>query len=272
MENFYTSLNVDMVQSRKLSPTDRTNFQRMVKKYIDQLNAIYAPRLKYPVVFSAGDSMQGLFYHAQDAYLFYLLLEAIVHPLEIRCGIGMGELTVDLREFDSNVQDGPAYYRSKEAIEFAKEKGYSIVIHTRQADDLYLNELLHTIRRLEQDLTQKRRQIALLIDLLFPIDERLQEHPLYRLLLNDLFINHPFMKTAVKRMPDLSKPLLIDRSEPMRFPRFFDRQELKGVPAYIGEITDTSRQNIQQMVKQGKLVEIRHLKRLVKTFLEDYYK
>lgn len=271
MGTIYTSLIMDMVQSRKLSPEQRMTFQKNLKQYLDRLNAIYEPYLKYPVVFSAGDSMQGLFYHAQDAYLYFLLLEAIIYPLEIRCGIGMGELTVDLAGFDSNMQDGPVYYRSREAIDFAKEKGLTLVIQTLQSDDLYLNELIYTMKRLEKDLTKKRRQIALLIDMLFPIDERLQEHPLYRLLLNDLLTNHPFITPIIKQMPDLKKPLIIDRSEPKSFPRFFDRQELKGVPTLIGTITDTSRQNIQQMIKQGKLTEIRHLKRLVKKFLMEYY-
>lgn len=271
MSTIYTSLNIDMIQSRKLSADQRIAFQKTLKEQLDRLNAIYAPRLKYPVVFSAGDSMQGLFYHPQDAYLYFLILESLIFPIEIRCGIGMGELTVDLEQFDSNMQDGPAYYRSREAIDYAKEMDFKLVIQTLKEDDLYLNELFQTISLLENDLTKKRKQIALLIDFLLPIDDRLQENPLYRLLLNDVLSNHPFIQPIIQQKPDLKNPLIMDTTEPTTFPRFFDRHELKGMPAYIGTITGTSRQNIQQMIKQGKLTEIRHLKRLVRQFLEEYY-
>lgn len=270
----YTALNIDIKSSRKLTIEQRLNYQRALKSYLDRLNELFRDDLKYPVVFSAGDSVQGLFYTTSSAYAYFLFVQALLFPIEIRGGLGVGGLTVDMNDFDSNMQDGPAYYRSREAIDYAKKKDYTIVLHSTKVEDLYINELLYTIERLEEDLTAKRKQVALFIDFISPLISNILDSKVFLDLVTHFFEQQEIQKT----MLPLIRETMIERESALdkevlstdRFPRFYDRSLVMSLAPLLGEMTLTSRQNIAQMIKQGKIIEIRHLKQLVLSFLNQY--
>ena len=93
------------MQSRKLSKDRNFTLREEIYRPVE---CNLSPRLKYPVVFSAGDSCRA-FYHAQDAYLFLSVAGAIVHPLEIRCGIRWESWVDSSGSLTQTAPDGPAY-------------------------------------------------------------------------------------------------------------------------------------------------------------------
>ena len=47
--------------------------------------------IKFDVIFSAGDEIQGLFYSSEAAYLYFRLFNMLIYPVEVGAGIGVGE-------------------------------------------------------------------------------------------------------------------------------------------------------------------------------------
>jgi SatD family (SatD) len=255
----YAAMIIDMINSRKLEHNRRIQAQKNLKKYSEFLNKIFSESMKYKVVFSSGDSVQGLFYHPIHALHYFQFLKHLMEPIKLRSGIGIGELTVDLEGMDSNMQDGPAYYYAQEVIEELKENGGYVKINSNSSHDQYINAYLQILELLENDLTEKRKAVGILMDLLFPVKEIRDDEGIYQELLEDVFNHHELIKDLV----------VIDTQTFLR--EIGVHHTTKSLPTYLSLLTNTTRQNNEQLIKKGKLNEIKNLKKICQQFLTDFY-
>ncbi|HKM08145.1 MAG TPA: SatD family protein [Sphaerochaeta sp.] len=150
----YTALIFDVIESRKFK--DRFVIQAFLKNAVEICNSLFQELLCKPVMFSAGDEMQGLFYSAQDAYRYFAFFSRLAYPVQLRCGIGFGELDVFSDDWMTTELDGPAYHRAREAIALCHEGQEQPVIFTSaQEGDRFINGLLGSYLLLSQAMKPK---------------------------------------------------------------------------------------------------------------------
>jgi len=171
MEKFYAVM-IDMVGSKKMNEADRYISQKHFLKSIKVINYVYANKIKLPMTMSSGDSIQGLFNDVESAYCAYYLIRHLLFPCRIRCGIGVGEINMEIanniKERNSNINDGLAYHLAKNAIDEAKEYGKEIVIKKGISFDVPLNVLLQ-----EEEMDSfSRASIYALINIISPIADK----------------------------------------------------------------------------------------------------
>jgi len=107
-------------------------------------------------MFSAGDEMQGLFYSAQEAYRYFAFFSRLAYPVQLRCGIGLGELDVYSADWMTTELDGPAYHRAREAIARCHEgQEQSIIFNSASPGDRFVNGFLGSYLLLIQALKPK---------------------------------------------------------------------------------------------------------------------
>lgn len=117
---------IDIVDSRKYK--NRNEIQEFMKCIIVYLNKIFYKSLKKPLMFSAGDEIQGLFYEPLAAYLCVRFCMMICYPVKIRAGIGYGELAFDNENWKSSELDGEVYHNARYAIEsFSGKNSFGII-------------------------------------------------------------------------------------------------------------------------------------------------
>jgi hypothetical protein len=104
----------DLVGSRRLP--DRAAAQRALTSALEEVNAALQPT--HPFAVTTGDEYQGACLRLADAVLAALLVRLTVLPVvDIRCGIGHGAVTVYDATRRPAVQDGPAWWSAREALE-----------------------------------------------------------------------------------------------------------------------------------------------------------
>jgi len=104
----------DMVGSRRLP--DRQRAQETLGRALDEVTGLLEPAQRLePTV---ADEFQGAFETLSDAVLAGLLVRLTLLPgMDVRCGIGAGELTVHDATRRPLLQDGPAWWAAREAVE-----------------------------------------------------------------------------------------------------------------------------------------------------------
>lgn len=150
----YAALIFDVIESRKFK--DRFAIQSFLKSALDICNSLFQERICKPVMFSAGDEMQGLFSNAEDAYRYFAFFSRLVYPVQLRCGIGLGELDVFSEDWMTTELDGPAYHRARAAIARCHEGQEQLVIfNSARASDRFVNGLLGAYLLLTQAMKPK---------------------------------------------------------------------------------------------------------------------
>lgn len=273
----YAALIVDIVDSRKLSRTDREAMQRIVKACMEALNEIFRPSMAFEMVFSAGDEMQALFRAPHDALMHFRLMQMLLHPLGLRCGIGVGEWEVRLPEGSSTEQDGSAYHRARDAIRLAHRPNScsAVLLSGRPDEDVTVNALMQASWLLARAQSRQQRRVQLAVERWAPlydasgmeadafdrIDEllRMQEEMPFFSRQGDFhdmtghtdeesspegFVPVPISSAA--RTGDASSPL-----PPQTMP--------KKIAVRIAQQLGTSRQNIDNVMRKGNVSAIRSL-------------
>lgn len=166
----YGALMVDLKGSRDYEPERRNALQQYLVELTEILNLCFASGLERRLEFNGGDEIQGLFTRPADALLCLRLLRRAIFPVPIHGGIGVGEWTVRTPERDTFYQDGPVYHRAREAIELAKkERDYRALMITGRSKDMALNAVLNGIFALTEGNSSHQNDLALLVELLYPI-------------------------------------------------------------------------------------------------------
>jgi hypothetical protein len=104
----------DVVRSRS---SDRSRVHEALLTAIDICNKVHAPL--DPLRVTVGDEVQGVYATLGEAVSVLLRLrDELLGVAEVRCGLGGGQVQViDARR---GIQDGPAWWRAREAIERAE--------------------------------------------------------------------------------------------------------------------------------------------------------
>lgn len=104
----------DVVGSRRLP--DRGRAQRAVQEALHQATAA-VPGMQ-PLEPTVGDEFQGAYATLGEATLVALLVRLSLLPaIDVRCGIGFGDTEVYDDSRSPLLQDGPAWWSAREALE-----------------------------------------------------------------------------------------------------------------------------------------------------------
>lgn len=104
----------DLVGSRRLA--DRAGAQRAVGVALARVNDLLDPAQQFEA--TVGDEFQGATERLADAVLASLLVRLHLLPaIDVRCGIGHGEVVVHDETRRPLLQDGPGWWAARDALD-----------------------------------------------------------------------------------------------------------------------------------------------------------
>ena len=269
----YTAFIADVINSKKLLKEEREQVQLFIKTCLETLNIIFKPSLKFDVVFSAGDEVQGLFKYPASAYLYLRLFKLMLFPIQIRSGIGIGEWNIKILNGTSNEQDGSAYHNARIAIlNVHGRNDYNALYNSNNINDIYINTLINTSFLFVKKQSLYQNEILLLTELVNPLFDtnsmNLQSYSQIFMLVQKKFELKFFMNSKNRsnnmisifnKLPTEFEPFYI--FSPLIFENKFALTSTlkKGLSTKISTITNTSRQNIDNVIKAGNIGQIRNI-------------
>lgn len=111
----------DIVASKDIKP--REAFQRKLAKALAARGKARGSSLASPYTITLGDEFQAVYRAAGPLWADLVGILAEVHPVQIRFGIGIGELTTRLNAKQALGMDGPAFHRARAALTALKDTG-----------------------------------------------------------------------------------------------------------------------------------------------------
>lgn len=119
----YLAVIGDVVGSKDLAR--RAEVQRKLAAVLKRLSE-RKPRPASPYTITLGDEFQAVHRTADTLFLDIFTIWAEMHPVAIRFGIGVGELTTPLNSRQALGMDGPAFHRARAAISELKRTDYRL--------------------------------------------------------------------------------------------------------------------------------------------------
>ncbi|HEM3683090.1 TPA: DNA-binding protein [Streptococcus suis] len=99
--------------------TNLNNRQEQLNLHLNKINRSFSDELASPFTIIRGDEFQALC--KPNPYIFLMIDQiqlALRDQLEIRFGIGLGEILTPIDPKQGIVADGPAYWEARKAIDF----------------------------------------------------------------------------------------------------------------------------------------------------------
>lgn len=277
----YAAVIFDIIDSRRYN--DRYDVQHILMESISYLNLVYDYAIKKAVVSSAGDEFQGLFKDLQTAFLYIRKLQLLIYPIKIRCGIGYGEIKYDNEKWSSVSIDGDAYYLARDAINsIQKRKSNVICFNTNSKYDKYLNVLCVSGNNIKLKQSQMVRLIELVADIILPIKSTSESEDFYGFILRNRIrlIEQESWNKVIGKFREIEEinidfGYLLDVKKSIE-PKYYsehtfctDEFWVHGMSTYIGQIMNTSRQNIDRYVSLGQVKESRTIDKTIYEMLGE---
>lgn len=278
----YTALIIDLQKSRSYPIEDRNSIQNYIITVIKSLNRVFSKSLAREVDFSAGDEVQGLFLSPQGAYLYLRMFCMLIHPVEIRAGIGVGEWNVKIENASTTAQDGPAYHNARKAIDHVKDTlGYSVLIYSENNNDIFTNAMINTYFALTSNHSEYQNEVMLLLELLYPIDYcQVIDPSKISLITNHLTSKNKqcfdslYKKSKTRINVDEKKIINLD-SYPMDaaiadHTFYISSGKRRGMSTKLSDVINISRQSIEKTLRLANIYEARNSTIVALQFIDKY--
>lgn len=158
MQN-YAVIFGDIRSSRQVKERQRYEWQLFLKSAIVQINETFAGKIEAPFMITKGDEFQGVLQDLSLVNKIMLQFEHLVHPLQLRFGIGYGPIQ-KMGSLIPIEMDGPAFHRANAALNLSKKKKLTVRIDTNDNDfDQWMNtifQLIFSIKGRWSETTLKR--------------------------------------------------------------------------------------------------------------------
>ncbi len=165
----YYAIISDIVKSRDLD--DRKSVQIALDKELKRINSRYESVIAAKFLITIGDEFQGLLTDGSRILDIMSEIQFELHPVKLRVGIGIGEISTGINPEMAIGADGPAYYKARESLMDIKHLSHSnktaysnimikIASHNRHIEILsnLLNSTLIAISSIESNWTEKQRE------------------------------------------------------------------------------------------------------------------
>ena len=115
---WYFAIIGDIKNSRKIQ--DRKSVQDKLNYVLAMVNQRYASSIAAKFMITLGDEFQGLLEQGEYIVDIIEMIQMEMYPVQVRFGIGVGEITTDINAEMAIGADGPGFYMAREAIEELK--------------------------------------------------------------------------------------------------------------------------------------------------------
>lgn len=151
----YCVITGDMVRSRQLP--DRAAAQRRLQLVLTTINRRHAPlAAEFSPV--GGDGFQGVLNDIAPVVAVAVDIALELLPLRARYGIGVGAITTDVGPVAA--MDGPAFHRSREALEGCRRQRQSLIMSSGdELIDRTANTMFLSLDRLLTTLTDRQAEL-----------------------------------------------------------------------------------------------------------------
>lgn len=154
----------DIIASKKLS--NRAEVQDHLEKVLKQINNEYQDFIASKFIITIGDEFQGVLMEGAKLLEIIDKIRFMMDEINLRFGIGIGDIYTKINYELSIGADGPAYWKAREAINYIHEhndfKRTNLRIEADQIECNLINELLglcgyieSTWQNSQQDLIKK---------------------------------------------------------------------------------------------------------------------
>ena len=161
----YMAIIGDIKSSKTLN--NRSEVQEKLKKTLDSINISYSEIIAAKFIITLGDEFQGLLFFTEDLVEIIKYIQKEMYPVEMRFGIGIGEISTKINEEAAIGADGPAFYAARNTISAIHDCAKKI---KKQAADIQINiyensvfeiveinTILALIKTIEDSWTEKQR-------------------------------------------------------------------------------------------------------------------
>ncbi|MDD4541660.1 MAG: SatD family protein [Eubacteriales bacterium] len=163
----YVAIIGDIVDSKRLK--DRKATQQKYKDILSDVNLKYSEDIAAKFSITLGDEFQGLLKNRSNIMKIISEIEMAMSPVEMRFGIGIGDINTDINFDNSREIDGTAYHRARRMIEEVKGirsqhagRDASLMIcsedENEEIDEL-LNSILSVCTALKSKWTERQKEI-----------------------------------------------------------------------------------------------------------------
>lgn len=114
----YIAIIGDIKKSKLIQDRNRT--QEKLGKVLDEINHKYEDDIAAQFMITLGDEFQGLLAKGENTMEILTEIEHRMHPVKIRFGIGIGEISTKINRTMAIGADGPGYYKARAAVEYVK--------------------------------------------------------------------------------------------------------------------------------------------------------
>ncbi len=165
--NPYIAIIGDIKKSKQMD--GRKEVQKKLKTILEDINVKYGQDISSKFMITLGDEFQGLLRCGKNVMNIISEIEARCYPVNLRFGIGVGEITTEIDPEMPLGADGPAYYNARAAINQLKDRekkrksGESNILIVADCENEAEVKLLNTILSLgtviKNRWTQRQREV-----------------------------------------------------------------------------------------------------------------
>ena len=122
----YFAIIGDIVDSKKIP--NRNEVQLDLEQVLYTANKIYNDNIVSNFTITLGDEFQGLLSNANKIFEIVDFIKYSLYPIELRFGIGIGDMSTSFQQTTSIGSDGPAYWAARQAISTVHENNQGSLI------------------------------------------------------------------------------------------------------------------------------------------------
>lgn len=165
--NPYAAVIGDIKDSRNIA--NRKEIQDQFRIALQNINEKYQEDIASQFMITLGDSFQGLLKNKHAIMNIIFEIELAMSPIELRFGIGLGDISTSIHRDNSMEMDGTAYHRARQMIEtietneskYARSETNTMInsgVDHEQTDQL-LNTILSLATALKSKWSDRQKEV-----------------------------------------------------------------------------------------------------------------
>ncbi|EHI75233.1 putative satD protein [Streptococcus criceti] len=140
----YLALIGDIINSKELK--DRAQVQEQLLGLMQAINKDYASVIVSPFTVTTGDEFQALLRPSDNIFQIIDNIQMQLLPVQIRFGLGLGEMLTPINDKQSIGSDGPAFWWAREAINHVHDKtDYGVARIALSCDNQLIQESVNSL-------------------------------------------------------------------------------------------------------------------------------